>query len=186
MWATAPYLHNNSVGRAPVDADGKIDPKAITVEGRLALFEDAINQLLKPRPRKPMIKVTSADSSLLPACRGSRARSRRWSPPRPSRPSKRRSTTSSPNCSRRSSPRKKSKPKQLRRSRTFRSRFKSELDKLHSLEDLAKSKLELVAKLKGQIEALIDEKLKGKPKVADLFANFMPSWRHPFRLDWTA
>ncbi len=48
-------------------------------------------------------------------------------------------------------------------------RFKPEIDKLHSLEELAKSKLELVAKIKGQIAALVDEKLKGKPRVADLF-----------------
>jgi hypothetical protein len=68
MWATAPYLHNNSVGRPPyLDPDSQasvVDPKAITVEGRIAMFEDGMDQLLNPAKRRPMIKVTSADSSL--------------------------------------------------------------------------------------------------------------------------
>ena len=69
MWATAPYLHNNSVGRSPyIDTygpDAVVDPKAITVEGRLALFEDAIDQLLNPGKRTPFVKRTSVASNLV-------------------------------------------------------------------------------------------------------------------------
>ncbi len=69
MWATAPYLHNNSVGSPPYlnpdSPDTVVDPKAITIEGRLAMFEDGMDQLLNPAKRRPMIKLTTADSSLI-------------------------------------------------------------------------------------------------------------------------
>jgi len=76
IWATAPFLHNNSVGRQPLrKREGHewaafpnvttydTDPKAITVEGRLELFLDACEQLLSDR-RIPDIKVTKSDSGL--------------------------------------------------------------------------------------------------------------------------
>ena len=74
MWATAPYLHNNSIGRDPVDANGMLDPKYATVEGRLELFDVAIDQLLNPEKRPLKIKVTSTDSSLLDGMPGVRDR----------------------------------------------------------------------------------------------------------------
>ncbi len=76
MWATAPYLHNNSIGDPPVSIDSKgeefLDPKYITIKGRLELFEKAINELLNPGLRTPKIKVTSADSGLIGSLPGVR------------------------------------------------------------------------------------------------------------------
>jgi hypothetical protein len=66
MWATAPFLHNNSVGKEAVDAAGRVDKKYLTIEGRLELFESAIQELLSPDNERPLkIKVTSADCSLI-------------------------------------------------------------------------------------------------------------------------
>jgi hypothetical protein len=66
MWATAPFLHNNSVGKEALDAAGKVDRRYLTIEGRLELFESAIQELLSPDNERPVkIKVTSADSSLI-------------------------------------------------------------------------------------------------------------------------
>src|SRR5262249_19051507 len=85
LWATAPYLHNNSVGRyAVVLKDGKkgwvendgrrvgnrlpdgtwdcwID---VSVEGRLRMFQDGMDQLLNPEKRQPWIKRTSVECAL--------------------------------------------------------------------------------------------------------------------------
>ena len=78
MWATAPFLHNNSIGDPPVSIDPKtgeeyLDARYITIKGRLELFEKAMNELLNPDLRTPKIKVTSADCGLigdLPGIRG--------------------------------------------------------------------------------------------------------------------
>jgi hypothetical protein len=58
IWATAPFLHNNSVG---------IFVKNPSVEGRLTAFADAIEKMLWPEKRLGVqsIPVTSVDSSLL-------------------------------------------------------------------------------------------------------------------------
>ncbi|QEH35961.1 hypothetical protein OJF2_45180 [Aquisphaera giovannonii] len=64
MWTSAPFLHNNSVGKQPLGPDGELDPRYITVEGRLELFESAMDELLNPEKRPLFIKVTSADSTL--------------------------------------------------------------------------------------------------------------------------
>jgi hypothetical protein len=87
MWATAPYLHNNSVGdywvwineesvQFPNDGrpigfrqpDGtwenyRID---VTVQGRLKMFEDGIRKLLYPEKRRHWVKRTWIDSSFIP------------------------------------------------------------------------------------------------------------------------
>jgi hypothetical protein len=57
IWATGPYLHNNSVG----DYTG--DP---SVAGRMAAFEDGMRKLLWPKLRlkERSIKVTTQDSHL--------------------------------------------------------------------------------------------------------------------------
>jgi hypothetical protein len=77
MWATAPFLHNNSIGDSPVSLDQNgeeyLDARYITIKGRLELFEKAMNELLNPDLRIPKIKVTSADCGLignLPGIRG--------------------------------------------------------------------------------------------------------------------
>src|SRR5207248_11732931 len=88
MWATAPYLHNNSVGdyyvvrddgqkemfpndgrrigrRLPGGAwvDYRID---VSVGGRLKMFEDGVRKLLDPNKRHRWVKRMSADSALIP------------------------------------------------------------------------------------------------------------------------
>lgn len=57
IWATAPYLHNNSVG----EYNG--DP---SIAGRMAAYEDGMSKLLWPerRPGLASIKVTTEDSKL--------------------------------------------------------------------------------------------------------------------------
>jgi len=170
MWATAPYLHNNAVGRAPVDADGKIDPKAMTVEGRLALFEDAINQLLNPVERKPMIKVTSADSSLIAGLPGVEGSIAAMVAAAAKQAVEETIHDVFADLLAKAQPPADVKAEVAQTVQDLQARFKPELDKLHSLEELAKSKIELVAKIKGQIEVLVAEKLKGKPKVAGLLA----------------
>ena len=57
MWATAPYFHNNSLGKFT----GKV-----SVEARLEEFNDAVTKLLWPEKRDMGIKRTSRPSSLLP------------------------------------------------------------------------------------------------------------------------
>ncbi len=58
IWATAPYLHNNSVG---------IFVKDPSVAGRMAAFNDGINKLLWPERRLAVqsIPLTSIDSTLV-------------------------------------------------------------------------------------------------------------------------
>jgi hypothetical protein len=57
IWATAPYLHNNSVG----EYNG--DP---SIAGRMAAYEDGMSKLLWPERRQGLasIKVTTEDSKL--------------------------------------------------------------------------------------------------------------------------
>jgi hypothetical protein len=64
LWATAPYLHNNSVGPLTSDPAKRIpDP---SVAERVRLFQLSIEQMLWPEKRTPAVKVTSKASQLLP------------------------------------------------------------------------------------------------------------------------
>ncbi|APW59714.1 hypothetical protein [Paludisphaera borealis] len=79
MWATAPFLHNNSIGVDPVSKDATtgeeyLDAKYVSIEGRLELFEKAMDHLLNPDNRPLKIKVTSADSGLIGELPGVRPR----------------------------------------------------------------------------------------------------------------
>ncbi len=171
MWATAPYLHNNSVGNPPLDADGKVDPKVITIEGRLALFEDGVDQLLNPQKRRPYIKLTTADSSLVKGMPGVERMvvglletaakeavvdvfkdveaefAKALDPPAAV------------------------KAKIGEVFSSVKARFEPEVKKLESLEDIAKSKLELLAKLKNQVETAVKEKVDQNPALAGSLAN---------------
>ncbi|HZY90884.1 MAG TPA: hypothetical protein VFE78_39030, partial [Gemmataceae bacterium] len=92
VWATAPYLHNNSVGDYWVIKDGKsvrfpntgaqvggrlpdgswVNYRIDTsVEGRLAMFKDGMQKLLNPSRRHGWVKRTSAPSTLIPDLAGS-------------------------------------------------------------------------------------------------------------------
>jgi hypothetical protein len=53
-WATAPFLHNNSLG---------VYNKDSSVEGRLAAYTDAIEKLLWPEKRENIIPRTTQDST---------------------------------------------------------------------------------------------------------------------------
>jgi hypothetical protein len=167
MWATAPFLHNNSVGRPPLGPDGKIDPRAITVEGRLALFEDAIDQLLNPAKRQPMIKVTSADSSLVAGLPGVEETVALMilSLGKQAIQDSFHDVVADLRA-------KAELPDEVKTElgdavKDLTSRLQPEIDQLHRLEDIAKAKLEAVAKIKGHVAALVAEKFQGKPKAAE-------------------
>ena len=83
LWATAPYLHNNSLGTDPYnkpmetdpdleDPDGLFDPAhgfasdVFTVSQRMRLFDDGIRTLLglKPRDGIRTVKLATKDSTL--------------------------------------------------------------------------------------------------------------------------
>jgi cytochrome c5 len=55
VWATAPLLHNNALGRFTGDP---------SVKGRVDAFQDAMEQLLGLKPRPDFIKVTGKDTVL--------------------------------------------------------------------------------------------------------------------------
>ncbi|HEY9605508.1 MAG TPA: hypothetical protein V6C85_28140 [Allocoleopsis sp.] len=55
VWATAPLLHNNSVG---------VYNKDTSVEGRVAAYEDAMEKLLSPEKREGKISRTTQKSTL--------------------------------------------------------------------------------------------------------------------------
>lgn len=63
IWATAPFLHNNSVGKFP-GALGLPASRWASVEGRLLAFEDAIDKMLNPERRDGVgsIKRVSQDT----------------------------------------------------------------------------------------------------------------------------
>jgi hypothetical protein len=67
LWATAPYLHNNSVG--PLMTEGKTVPDP-SVKERVKLFRLGMRQMLQldPRPSKPptAVKVTTEECTFLP------------------------------------------------------------------------------------------------------------------------
>ncbi len=92
MWATAPYLHNNSVGdywvvtkrdehgnvlarkQVPNDGTRILGEIDVSVEGRMRMFQDGVEKLLWPVKRRMLVKRTSHESSfieLLPMMRGS-------------------------------------------------------------------------------------------------------------------
>lgn len=58
LWATAPYLHNNGLGKYT----GKI-----SVEGRMEEFQDGIEKLLWPEKREITVKRVSQDCRLIPS-----------------------------------------------------------------------------------------------------------------------
>ena len=170
MWATAPFLHNNSVGRAPLDAQGKIDPKAVTVEGRLALFEDAMDQLLNPQKRAPTIKVTTADSSLTAGM-----------------PEVERLITSmvlglarqaieesfrkiAEDAFAQANLPESSRPTFKGAVDDLAGKLRADLDQVPLLGDIAKFNREVAAKVEGHVKEVVDAKLKGDPKLADLLA----------------
>jgi len=65
LWASAPYLHNNSVGRFTGDP---------SVAGRMAAFEDGIEKLLRPERRAETSCAPdfAGDPSCPPVCRTTR------------------------------------------------------------------------------------------------------------------
>ena len=67
IWATAPFLHNNSVGDFPEGKDpDRNELPDLTPVGRLAVFTDGMDKLLNPEKRhgRASIQLTTADSSI--------------------------------------------------------------------------------------------------------------------------
>jgi hypothetical protein len=82
MWATAPYLHNNSVGDyyvvqrdpgtrkvlgkrfAPNDGTPLEDEIDVSVEGRLMMFQDGVEKLLWPEKRRRYMLRTQQDCEI--------------------------------------------------------------------------------------------------------------------------
>lgn len=54
IWATAPFLHNNSLGKYTGDP---------STQGRMEAFNDAMKQMLWPEKRERVVKVTTAETS---------------------------------------------------------------------------------------------------------------------------
>lgn len=56
MWSSAPYLHNNSLGRYPKNVDPADYPASeapdVSVAGRMAVFTDSVERLLHLRKRR--------------------------------------------------------------------------------------------------------------------------------------
>ncbi len=72
VWATAPYFHNNSLGRFIGDP---------SVEGRVAAFDDAMAKLLWPEKRLGVQSVwTTSEDSELPQESGYRLKIRKGTP----------------------------------------------------------------------------------------------------------
>lgn len=68
IWATAPFLHNNSVGAYPASHDpARGEAADVSVEGRLTVFERSIEELLWPEKRAGYASIyrTTRDSSIL-------------------------------------------------------------------------------------------------------------------------
>ena len=70
MWASAPYLHNNSVGQFPAGNDpGNFlarEAADVSVAGRMVVFENSINQLLGIEQRRGFDSMvrTSVDTQI--------------------------------------------------------------------------------------------------------------------------
>ena len=67
MWATAPFLHNNTVGDFPAGKDILQDENFDgTFKGRLEVYDDAIDKLLNPETRhgRASITRTTQDSTV--------------------------------------------------------------------------------------------------------------------------
>lgn len=168
MWATAPFLHNNAVGRPPVDSSGLTDPAAITVEGRLALFEDAISELLSPQSRRPKIKTTSAASSLTAGLTGIEASLALLVGRAGKQAVEDALEDAAADVVKKLEP-----PAEARQAfgeavHELKSRLKPEIDALGKVEDLVKAKLSLAAHLKEHIDALAEAKIKSYPQAAQL------------------
>jgi len=61
IWATAPFFHNNQLGPQP----DLTDPGVFTVAGRLAIYEQSMDQLLNPWKRSAHVETTT-DWTVLP------------------------------------------------------------------------------------------------------------------------
>lgn len=86
VWSSAPFGHSNSIGRQPTrpygTTDGagtptpewgdvvaglqtaEVDPRFVSIEGRLELFEDAFEKLLSPDKREGLVKVTQSETGV--------------------------------------------------------------------------------------------------------------------------
>jgi len=57
VWASAPFLHNNSVGAVLPVATPDQEGYAVSIEGRLAAFQLGMQQLLNPETRQGLASI---------------------------------------------------------------------------------------------------------------------------------
>lgn len=180
MWSSAPFLHNNSVGRGPAADDGTIDTRFITVEGRLELFEDAIRQLLAV-DRKPIIKVTSADSDLMAGLPGVK---RRIAGMLRDLVRQRASEIFGEVIA--EAIRTADVPDELRPAlrivaEDLAARLGPELDALFTAANLERLHAEVAAKVRQQIDEILARKLGDKPQLQDLVNQLKPKFEAAFQ-----
>jgi hypothetical protein len=176
MWTSAPFLHNNSVGKQPLGPDGELDPRFITVEGRLELFESAMDELLNPEKRPTFIKVTSADSTLtagMPALKEQVASivrdlaREKLSGAIGKAVAEVVAGTDVPA---------ELKPALTAALQDLAERLAPELEKAYGKKTLEEIKQKAVDSVREKADALVAEKLGDKPAVRDLVAKFKPKF----------
>ncbi len=180
LWTSAPYLHNNAVGKQPLDQNGMIDEQAITVEGRLELFEDAMDQLLNPDKRPVFVKVTSADSSLLADLPGVKAKVAGMLHDLARQRASELLSAIIVEVVQAADVPDELKPSLLIFAEDLTQRLRPELEQLYSAENLKRIKMEVVEKVKEQVEAAIAQKLQGKPRLQELVAELKPKFEAAF------
>ena len=176
MWATAPFLHNNSVGKQPLNGSDEIDPRWITVEGRLELFKDAMDKLLNPEKRPLMVKLTSADSSFTADIPGLDARFAALLKAYAQQAVEDVLTAAGVETIEKSDVPPQFKPALIDIFRLLARDLQPEFDKLFSAESLTKIRDDIIQTARQRLKAIIAAELKDKPHVAQLIAPLLPKF----------
>ena len=181
MWSTAPFLHNNSMGPSPVDDQGLTDPKAITVEGRIALFEKAMDELLNPQKRPLKVKVTSIDSSLTDGMSDAGGQLSNLLAGVAKKAVEQTLADVSAEVIATSDAPPELKPALQIVLGELITRLRPDLEKLYSKENLDKIRAQVAAAVITQVNALVEEKLKDKPKLAELVTPLKPKFEEAIK-----
>jgi hypothetical protein len=181
MWTSAPFLHNNSVGRDPVDEGGKIDARYITVEGRLELFEDAMDQLLNPEKRPLKVKVTSADCRLTEGLPGVRAQLALMLRGLAKDQALEAFDAIIGEVIGGADVPEELKPALRLVASDLVQRLRPEVDKLYTEENLERIKEAVIQQVKQQVDQVLAEKLRDQPQLRQLLAPLQAKFEGAFR-----
>jgi hypothetical protein len=176
MWATAPYLHNNSVGVDPVNDQGELDPRYITVEGRLELYKIAMDQLLNPGKRPLKIKVTSADSTFTSGLPGVKRQVAGLLADFARQSTEELIALAVSEAIDGSDIPAQFKPAIQEIFAVLAADLRPDIDKIFTEEGLAKIRDAVIAKARDGIKQIIAEKLKDKPQLASLVTPLLPKF----------